>query len=54
LMRSLSSDDRSTIIEWLKGELGVTEQELLPATVPEQASALAAAVLVSSVYFHLR
>ena len=54
LMRPLSSDDRSTIVEWLKGELGVTEQELLPATVPEQASALVAAVLVSSVYFHLR
>lgn len=54
LMRPLSSDDRSIIMEWLKGELGVTEQELLPVTVPEQASALVAAVLVSSVYFHLR
>ncbi|MDH3634604.1 MAG: DUF1800 domain-containing protein [Gammaproteobacteria bacterium] len=54
LMRPLSSDDRSIIMAWLKGELGVTEDEILPATVPEQASALAAAVLVSSVYFHLR
>ena len=54
LMRSLSSDDRSIIMEWLQGELGVTEDEILPVTVPEQAAALAAAVLVSSVYFHLR
>jgi len=54
LMRPLSSDDRGTIIDWLKGEYGLTETETLPVTVPEQVSALVAAVLISSVYFHLR
>ena len=54
LMRPLSLDDRQTILEWLMGELGVTADEILPATVAEQASALMSAVLVSSGYFHLR
>ncbi len=54
LMRPLSGDDLATILEWLKAELGVTEDQTLPLTVPEQASALLVAVLVSSVYFHLR
>jgi uncharacterized protein (DUF1800 family) len=54
LMRPLSSDDRGIIIDWLKGEYGITETETLPVTVPEQVSALVAAVLISSVYFHLR
>lgn len=54
LMRPLSSDDRGIIIDWLKGEYGITETETLPVTVPEQISALVAAVLISSVYFHLR
>ena len=54
LMRPLSSDDRGTVIDWLKGEYGITETETLLVTVPEQVSALVAAVLISSVYFHLR
>jgi hypothetical protein len=58
LMRPLSEDDRAIMLTWLMGELGATEHEALPLTAPvtvaEQASALAAAVLVSSVYFHLR
>ena len=54
LMRSLSTSDRGIILDWLKEEYGVTENEVLPATVPEQVSALVAAVLISSVYFHLR
>jgi hypothetical protein len=54
LMRPLSSDDRGIIIDWLKDEYGITETEILPVTVPEQISALVAAVLISSVYFHLR
>jgi hypothetical protein len=54
LMRPLSSDDRGIIIDWLKGEYGLSETETLPVTVPEQVSALVAAVLISSVYFHLR
>ena len=35
-------------------EDGIPESEALQPTVPEQVSALVAAVLVSSVYFHLR
>ncbi len=54
LMRPLSSDDRRTILDWLKAEIGIGESETLAPTVPEQASALTAAVLVSSVYFQLR
>jgi len=54
LMRPLSSEDRGTIIDWLKGEYGLSETETLPVAVPEQVSALVAAVLISSVYFHLR
>ena len=54
LMRPLSASDRGIIIDWLKDEYGVTEDEVLPATVPEQVSALVAAVLISSIYFHLR
>jgi hypothetical protein len=54
LMRPLSSDDRNTILDWLQLELGVAADDTLPASVPEQASALFAAVLISSAYFHLR
>ena len=54
LMRPLADEDRATIVAWLEGELGVAADDILPVTVPEQASALAAAVLVSSAYFLLR
>ncbi len=54
LMRPLASGDRQTVIDWLSGELGRDADEALAATEPEQASALLGAVLVSSVYFHLR
>jgi uncharacterized protein (DUF1800 family) len=54
LMRPLSSEDRSTILEWLKSYLDKTEDQVLEIDVPELAAALTAAVLVSSVYFHLR
>jgi len=54
LMRPLSSDDRTTVLDWLQLELGVAVDDTLPAGVPEQASALFAAVLISSAYFHLR
>jgi hypothetical protein len=54
LMRPLSKVDRGIILGWLKDEYGISESEVLPVTVPEQVSALVAAVLVSSVYFHLR
>jgi len=54
LMRSLLDEHRDSILEWLKGYLNATEDETLGAGVPELAAALTAAVLVSSVYFHLR
>jgi len=54
LMRPLMARDRNVIVEWLEGELGVTAGQVLPPGQPEQASALVAAVLISSVYFHLR
>ena len=53
-MRPLSSEDRSTILEWLESYLNTTEDQVLEIDVPELAAALTAAVLVSSVYFHLR
>ncbi|MCP4392188.1 MAG: DUF1800 domain-containing protein, partial [Gammaproteobacteria bacterium] len=49
LMRPLASDDRSVIVKWLEGELNVSADEVLVAGVPEQASALVGAVLISSV-----
>lgn len=54
LMRPLSSRDRRIIADWLAGEVGVDADEPLASPVPEQVAALTAAVLVSSVYFHLR
>jgi uncharacterized protein (DUF1800 family) len=54
LMRPLSSVDRGIIVDWLKDEYAILEDQVLPPGVPEQVSALVAAVLVSSVYFHLR
>jgi uncharacterized protein (DUF1800 family) len=54
LMRPLASRDRGIIVDWLVGETGVDADEALPPPVPQQVAALSAAVLVSSVYFHLR
>jgi hypothetical protein len=54
LMRPLSSADRRIIVDWLSGEIGVDASEPLSPLVPVQAAALTSAVLVSSVYFHLR
>lgn len=54
LMRPLAEADRSLLIDWLEGEVGVDRDDPLPAGVPEFASALIGAVLISSVYFHLR
>jgi len=54
LMRPLSNGDRTVIVEWLEGELNVSADDVLGPTEPEQASALVGAVLISSVYFHLR
>ncbi len=54
LMRQLLSEHRDSILEWLKGYFNVTEDEVLAPGGPEFAAALTAAVLVSSLYFHLR
>ena len=54
LMRPLDAADRSVIVRWLEGELGAAADEILAANLPEQVSALVGAVLISSVYFHLR
>lgn len=54
LMRPLASDDRSTVLDWLTAELGISADTALPMGVPEQAAALLAAVLISSPYFQLR
>ena len=54
LMRPLSDTDRSIVLDWLKDEYGVNEDSLLTTGVPEQISALVAAVLLSSAYFQLR
>ncbi len=54
LMRPLSSDDRSIILAWLTDYFNKAEDEPLLVNEPEQASPFIAAVLVSSVYFHLR
>jgi len=54
LMRQLLSEHRDSILEWLKGYFNVTEDEVLAPGGPEFAAALIAAVLVSSLYFHLR
>ncbi len=54
LMRPLSNQHRDSILEWLTGYLNATEDEVLAVGLPELSAALTSAVLVSSVYFHLR
>ena len=54
LMRSLSVEDRSYMIDWLVTEYSQAEDDALPVGIPEQISPLVAAVLVSSAYFQLR
>ena len=54
LMRPLSASDRKLVLDWLIAEQGVGEDVPLTTGVPEQLSALVAAVLLSSAYFQLR
>jgi len=54
LMRPLSDTDRRLVIDWLVDEAGVAENETLAAGAPEEVSALVAAVLTSSAYFHFK
>jgi uncharacterized protein (DUF1800 family) len=54
LMRPLSATDRDILMRWLIDEYAVSESDPLTTGVPEQVSALVAAVLLSSAYFQLR
>ena len=54
LMRPLSAEDRSHLLDWLVDEYGEAEDVSLPSGITEQAAPLLAAVLVSSAYFQLR
>ena len=54
LMRPLSATDRGILVQWLIDEYAVSENDPLTTGVPEQVSALVAAVLLSSAYFQLR
>ena len=54
LMRPLSATDRDILMQWLIDEYAVSENDPLTTGVPEQVSALVAAVLLSSAYFQLR
>ena len=54
LMRPLSVEDRSYMLDWLVTEYSQAADETLPVGVAEQIAPLVAAVLVSSAYFQLR
>lgn len=54
LMRPLSVEDRSYMLDWLVTEYSQAADEALPAGIAEQIAPLVAAVLVSSAYFQLR
>jgi hypothetical protein len=54
LMRPLSSEDRSYVVDWLVGVTGLAADVPLPAGAPEAVAPLVAAVLLSSAYFQLK
>jgi len=54
LMRPLSDDDRSSMLDWMVSEAGYAEDETLPAGVAETIAPVVTAVLISSAYFQLR
>jgi hypothetical protein len=54
LMRPLSTEDRSYMLDWLVTEYSQAADDTLPVGVAEQIAPLVAAVLVSSAYFQLR
>jgi uncharacterized protein (DUF1800 family) len=54
LMRTLSGDDRRTLLDWLVDEYSEAEDATLPTGSPELVAPLVAAVLISSAYFQLR
>jgi len=54
LMRPLSDEDRSSMLDWMVSEAGYAEAETLPAGVAETIAPVVMAVLISSAYFQLR
>jgi len=54
LMREISSEDESYLLEWLTNETGLADNATLSPSVIDQLSPLIAAVLISSAYFQLR
>ncbi len=54
LMRPLSTEDRTSMINWMVTETGVAENETLDTGVPETIAPVVTAVLISSAYFQLR
>ena len=54
LMRPLSVEDKSYMLDWLVTEYSQAADDTLPAGIPEQIAPLVASVLVSSAYFQLR
>ena len=54
LMRPLSTEDRTSMIDWMVTEAGYAENDTLPAGVPETIAPVVMAVLISSAYFQLR
>lgn len=54
LMRPLSTEDRSSMLDWMVTEAGFAEDATLPAGVPATIAPVVMAVLLSSAYFQLR
>ena len=54
LMRPLSVEDRSSMIDWMVAEAGVAKDVTLDPGIPETIAPLVLAVLISSAYFQLR
>ncbi len=54
VMRPLSSEDRTHMLDWLVDEYEIPANDTLPQGTAEQIAPLVAAVLLSSAYFQLR
>lgn len=54
LMRPLSAEDRSSMINWMVTEAGYAVDETLDPGIPETIAPVVMAVLISSAYFQLR
>ena len=54
LRRPLRPDDRQMLIRWIAGMAGGSADAPLPASALQSVAPLAAAILISSIYFQLR